>query len=77
MAQMVTREFSKGSKKKNKMIYSGNASGVLCFCLQKIMALNVLAKIKSTKLNEYLDKARNLKYKWLIENAEKIVQSIE
>ena len=40
MAQMVTREFSKGSKKKNKMIYSGNASGVLCFCLQKIMALN-------------------------------------
>lgn len=44
---------------------------------QKIMALTVLAKIKSKKVNEYLDKARILNYKWLIENAEKIVQSIE
>ena len=43
---------------------------------QKIMALWVLKKIKSPKLEEYLDKALKSNYKMLIVNAEKIVQSL-
>lgn len=41
---------------------------------QKIMALRVLEKIKSPKLEEYIEKALQSNYKWLVENAEEIVQ---
>lgn len=43
---------------------------------QKIMALRVLEKIQSTKLEEYLEKAIKSEYKWLKENAEEIVQNL-
>lgn len=43
---------------------------------QKIMALRVLEKIQSTKLEEYLEKSLKSEYKWLKENAEEIVHNL-
>lgn len=42
---------------------------------QKIMALRVLEKIGSPKLEEYLEKALSSGYKWLRENAQEITQA--
>ena len=41
---------------------------------QKIMALHVLHKIESEKLDEYLEKAVLLPYKWLKANAEEFIE---
>ena len=42
---------------------------------QKIMALNVLYKIKSDKLSEYIEAARQLDFVYLKENADEIANS--
>ena len=42
---------------------------------QKIMALSVLYKIKSDKLSEYIEAARQLDFVYLKENADEIANS--
>ena len=39
---------------------------------QKIMALHVLAKLNSPRLEAYLERAKQSDYKWLRKNAEEL-----
>lgn len=53
--------------------YKGDA---YCEEYQKIMALNVLYKIKSDKLSEYIEAARQLDFVYLKENADEIEREL-
>lgn len=53
--------------------YKGDA---YCEEYQKIMALNVLYKIKSDKLSKYIDAARQLDFVYLKENADEIEREL-